>query len=119
MAEFMTKDELKILLWNFRDMQVQVEFWKKNGTGESLLCDKIMEIEKTVELLDTALKVLNTRERFIIESHLILQYTWPETVVRMTNHFGVNNSRSERTLKRIQSQALEKLLNFIKKVGEY
>ena len=75
------------------------------------------ETGKTVELLSAAMKILDERERFIITNHLVLHYTWPEIIEKMSECFGINNSRSERTLKRIQNRALEKMLLFIGKIN--
>lgn len=113
----MTTDELKNLLKDFREMETWYYFVVKQRNLENSASGEIGETGETVELLSAAMKILDERERFIITNHLVLHYTWPEIIAKMSECFGINNSRSERTLKRIQNRALEKMLLFIGKIN--
>lgn len=115
-TESMTKEELKELLRNFRDLQVQVQFIEKYKKDSELFYERNKKLEESIELVTAALEILNFREKFIIENHLILHYTWPETTLRFSDHFGSVNSRNERTLMRIQDRALRKMVSFIQKL---
>ena len=76
-----------------------------------------MKISKELLKGSTTLLVLNLlkeEHKFVIEKHLIQHYVWKETLELFEEKWGVMNSRSERTLKRMQSEGLEKILEFIK-----
>jgi hypothetical protein len=66
-----------------------------------------------IKVLKSAMSILTKKENFIIESHLILHNTWPETYDLFEERYGSKNSCSDRTLKRIQNKALKKMLDFI------
>lgn len=56
------------------------------------------------------LSLLNREERFLIQTHLIDGLDWAKTIVEHEKMWGVANGRSERTLKRIQAKAIEKIV---------
>ena len=57
------------------------------------------------------LSLLTTEERFIVQTHLVDGLDWARTVVEHEQKWGAINGRSERTLKRIQSKAIQRILN--------
>ena len=115
----MTTEQLKVLLRNFRTMQAQTQFLEIKGKDNREISDEAKKIKRELDILQAALECLDEKERFIIEKHLIGHYTWPEIVTRMIAVFGMDGSRSERTLKRIQNQSLTKMLSFIENLSHY
>ena len=71
-----------------------------------------------VRLIESAFSVLDKKELFIIENHLINHETWIATEKLMQDYFGLEYYRSDRTLKRMQNRALEKMVIFIKEVSD-
>ena len=113
----MTKEELKILLKDFRNIQEQLKYLKELPDGQDILQTTFAEKNKTVRLIECAFNVLDKKEQFIIENHLINHETWPETSQKVLTCFGTECFRSDRTLKRIQNRALEKMIIFIEEVS--
>lgn len=109
----MKKEELKNLLCNFRSVQAQLKYLG----NEYGIHAEFAEKEKTLRMIESALTILDDRERFIVENHLINHETWGETSKKLLSCFGAEYLRSDRTLKRIQNRALEKMLAFIKNVS--
>lgn len=64
-------------------------------------------------IIEETLNILSQNEKFIIETHLVYHHTWTETSKLFSESNGENCERSERTLKRIQSRALKKMVDFI------
>ena len=112
----MKKEELKSLLCSFRSMQAQLRYL---GSEYGVHKTAFEEKEKTFRMIESALTVLDERERFIIENHLLNHETWGETSKKLLSHFGAEYFRSDRTLKRIQNRALEKMLTFIEDVSMF
>ena len=115
----MTKDELKSQLRNLRNMQVQLEYLKKLLDDQNVLQTTLREKEGMIRLIESAVTTLDMKERFIIETHLINRETWLETSKKMLDCFGTEYLRSERTLKRLQNRALEKIIAFMEEVSIY
>ena len=113
----MTKEELKILLRDFRNIQAQLNYLKELSNDRTISQTTFHEKERMVRLIESALTVLDKRERFVIETHLINHETWTETSRKMQDCFGMECLRSDRTLKRIQNRALEKIITFMEEVS--
>lgn len=113
----MTKEELKILLHDFRTIQAQLNYLKESSNYRTISETTFYEKERMIRLIESALMALDKRERFIIETHLINQETWTETSQKMQDCFGIEYLRCDRTLKRIQNRALEKIITFMEKVS--
>ena len=54
MTESMTKEELKELLRNFRDLQVQVQFIEKYKKDSELFYERNKKLEESIELVTAA-----------------------------------------------------------------
>ncbi len=109
----MKECDLKSLLRNFQSIQIQVQYLKENNKETEKYKEKIF----IYNLLCSALDVLDEKERFIIETHIIKHYTWTETLDKWSLSFGLSYIRSDRTLKRMQNQALQKMIIFIESVS--
>ena len=114
----MTKEELKILLRDFRNMKAQIKYLNESSINRSNLQTIFEEKDRMVRLIESAYSVLDKKELFIIENHLINHETWIETEKLMQDYFGLEYYRSDRTLKRMQNRALEKMVIFIKEVSD-
>ena len=114
MLRKMTEIQLKKLLRQLHAAQIQ----------DSLL-EEYSEISKDssdnhsykgnaqFRIIEETLNILSRNERFVIETHLVYHHTWSETMMFFAEKSGPGCERSERTLKRIQSSALKKMVNFI------
>ena len=114
---FHEKEELKILLRDFRNMQAQLNYLKELSNDQTISQTTFHEKERMLRLIESALTVLDKRERFVIETHLMNQETWTETSRKLQDCFGMECLRSDRTLKRIQNRALEKIITFMEEVS--
>lgn len=113
----MTKEELKNLLRNFRNMQAQLKYLEELPNGQDILQTTFREKKRMIKLIECAFTILDKKEQFVIETHLINQETWAETSRKLQDCFGMECLRSDRTLKRIQNRALEKIITFMEEVS--
>lgn len=112
----MTETQIKNLIHTFQEKKAQVELLRE--------CADIYDNENVrqqyekkyfqIKVLTDMLSILSDEEKFVIETHLMRHHTWIETVKLFSEKYGKANEKSERTLKRIQSRALKKMINFIK-----
>lgn len=108
--------KLKDLLYNFKELKQQAAILKK--------CPDFSHDEKVqsdyhkkafqLTVLTSAVNILNEKEKFVIEMHLIRQMSWPEVTKLYEERYGTADSRSERTLKRMQKKAITKMEDFIR-----
>ena len=104
----MTKTDVKEMLVSYKQLSAKVEIWK-----ECLILSDNLEIKLQLKIINQCLGLLKEPHKFILETHLINQCIWSETIELFEQKWGVLNGRSERTLKRMQSQAIQEMLNFI------
>lgn len=71
------------------------------------LTEMLQRFEQKEALVNGWLEVLPTEERFVVQIHLIDGLDWARTIVEHEKKWGVENGRSERTLKRIQAKAIQ------------
>lgn len=62
-----------------------------------------------IKMVELWLTMLNPEERFIIETHTIGGLDWARTIIEHEMKWGKEQGRSDRTLKRIQAKAINKL----------
>lgn len=110
-----TENQLKQSLYTFKALQVQRKLLQEYPYPAVV---KDMELEYKSEfiqwnIITGSLTVLNEKERFVIENHLINQKTWSKTVQLFDKQWGIEDGRSQRTLMRIQQRALKKMTEFI------
>ena len=111
----MTKTDVKEILVSYKRLSAKVEIWK-----ECLVFSDDLEIKLECQKASLQLKIINQclgllkePHKFILETHLINQCIWSETTELFEQKWGIRNGRSERTLKRMQSEAIQEILNFI------
>lgn len=110
----MTETQLKKLLQQLHAAKIQASLLEEcsNCCKDN---DTILQYAKHLQLkiLTDTMNILSHNEKFVIESHLIYHHTWIETTKLFSEVYGKNCELSERTLKRIQSKALKKMVTFI------
>lgn len=74
-------------------------------------------VRKKLAAIRAWLLLLYEEERFVITRHLFDGFTWPMVVKDYEARWGVQDGKAERTLKRYQRTALQKIANFIEKNG--
>lgn len=110
----MTEIQLKKLLRQLHAARVEESLLEEClKTPESGSENLLRKENAPLRIIGETLNLLNRNERLIIETHLIHHHTWAETMSIFAEENGQGGERSERTLKRIQSGALKKMVNFI------
>ena len=117
----MNANQLKYLLRNFYTMQMKIEFIEKyaNKNNESIIKNTYYVNKRIVEMIKDVCNILEDEEKFIIQTHLICHHTWTETTEMFSKKFGYEKERSERTLKRFQNKAIQKMLVLINTTKEF
>lgn len=110
-----TEKQLKEILYTFKSLQVQRELLQEYTSLDVVLDNKSEYKNEFIQwdIIIGSLTVLNEKEQFVIENHLINQKTWSKTVQLFDKQWGIEDGRSERTLMRIQQRALKKMTEFI------
>ena len=80
----------------------------KNNPG--MLDRQYLELVDRRDAVEGWILLLPTEERFLIHTHLIQGLDWAKTLVEYEKMWGKLNCRSERTLKRIQSKAIDRIV---------
>jgi len=74
-------------------------------------------LQQKVAVIEAWLLMLTEEERFVVIKHLADQLSWPLILVEYQHRWGAEQARHERTLKRFQAQALEKVAAGIENWG--
>lgn len=114
----MTEERIKEWLRELEVRKTQIQIWimcldyegDKHNEYQKLVKQKLQ-----VELIEKALQILEEEEKLVIESHLIAKKNWNNTYKIYEDKWGMHNACSLRTLKRMQTRGLHKMLDFIKK----
>lgn len=75
--------------------------------------EKIQMLQKQVKTMDAWLGMMSREERFVVRKHLMEKLSWPYVQLEYASRWGKPQSRHERTLKRYQTRALERVSNTI------
>ncbi len=79
---------------------------------EEFMTDYI-QVAMDLEIAEASMGILSKREQEIVERHIIWKYTWNEIIEEYEKERGFENALSERSLKRIQENALRKIEDFL------
>lgn len=111
----MTEIQLKKILKDFNTMQktIQIQEHCLNTYMNPNIMHDCKKNKFIIKVITDVMDILSTTEIFIIKSHLINKNTWAETTELYSKAYGRNMAKSERTLKRMQSQAIKKMLEVI------
>lgn len=72
-------------------------------------------LKKQIALIEAWLSLLNDEEWFTVTKHLVDDLPWPLVVTEYEKRWGQMDSKSERTLKRFQARAINKIVAFVEK----
>lgn len=114
-AESLIEWELREILSTFLNKQAQVRVWQCCLAYEekSQLKNNLDKQMLQVNIIAQCISILNEMEKFVVENHLVYQKTWEETYILFERRWGAMNGRSIRTMKRMQSKAIQKMIEFI------
>ena len=112
----MTTVDVKNLLISYKELEAKLKIWEECFDFSSN-CHIEKEYQKLflqLDIMNQGLTLLKEQHKFVIETHLIQHYIWKETSIKFQKEWGLSCSRSERTLKRMQAEGIQEILNFIK-----
>lgn len=72
-------------------------------------------LKQQLDILQSWLGLLTEEERFVVEKHIIGQLAWPYVMIEYNWRWGRRLARDERSLKRYQARALNKIMTCIDK----
>lgn len=110
----MEENQIRKILKSYRHIESDIMALRVLCTNKATLEKKILQ----KHIIDSWLRSLNDFERWVVEIHLISGLIWPLVAIRFENKWGKEQARDERTLKRIQSKAIEKIKNNINLYNE-
>lgn len=109
------EEEIKKYIQSYRELKAKKEILEKIMQVEQKDSKheeyKVLEIK--IQIIVSCLQILEKNEREIVSWHLIERLKWNEIAVMCQEQSGAMPDYSERTLKRIQKNALQKIEYFI------
>lgn len=90
-------------------LQHEQEHW----IHHPILSERLKKLMIQRNNIEQWLRLLPREERFLVQTHLVDGLDWAKTIVEYEKRWGVSNGRSERTLKRIQAKAVDRIVAFI------
>lgn len=111
----MQSEEMKTLLGRYKELEFEKIILEQTLVDHEneKVNQRLEKIEAQMKIFDTLLGVLNTDESFIIQNRLILKRKWNDVIILYEETFGRENVKSERTLKQIQANAIDKIIRYI------
>lgn len=113
----MSEEQIKSFIKSYKTLKAKKEILDKIAETESSKDDiDIEDYNKTkikIQIIESALEILDKSEKEIVLLHLIENNKWNEIISRYEDQKGMEDSYSDRTFKRIQQSALQKIGEFI------
>lgn len=113
----MTYESTKKLLQSFSKLKVKLHilqnYLKTTHSPQAYIIEDYNKINFLTDSIEACFTILSEEENFIIDQHIIKHYTWKEVEQLYEKRWGKTNGRSERTLKRMQKNALKKITMYI------
>lgn len=113
----MSEEQIKSFIKSYKTLKAKKEILDKIAETESSKDDiDIEDYNKTkikIQIIESALEILDKSEKEIVLLHLIENNKWNEIISRYEAQKGMEGSYSDRTFKRIQQSALQKIEDFI------
>ena len=75
------------------------------------------KLQQKIDVIDSWVVLLSEEDRFVIEKHIFEQIAMPMVVVEYEARFGIQDGKCDRTLKRYQKRAINKIARFIESSG--
>ena len=113
----MLEEQIKSFIKSYKSLKAKKEILDKIAETASSKDDiDIEDYNKTkikIQIIESALEILDKSEKEIVLLHLIENNKWNEIISRYEDQKGMEDSYSDRTFKRIQQSALQKIEDFI------
>ena len=113
----MSEEQIKSFIKSYKTLKAKKEILDKIAETESSKDDiDIEDYNKTkikIQIIESALEILDKSEKEVVLLHLIENNKWNEIISRYEAQKGMEGSYSDRTFKRIQQSALQKIEDFI------
>ena len=113
----MSEEQIKSFIKSYKTLKAKKEILDKIAETASSKDDiDIEDYNKTkikIQIIESALEILDKSEKEIVLLHLIENNKWNEIISRYEAQKGMEGSYSDRTFKRIQQSALQKIEDFI------
>ncbi len=113
----MSEEQIKSFIKSYKSLKAKKEILDKIAETASAKDDiDIEDYNKTkikIQIIESALEILDKSEKEIVLLHLIENNKWNEIILRYEAQKGMEGSYSDRTFKRIQQSALQKIEDFI------
>ena len=113
----MSEEQIKSFIKSYKTLKAKKEILDKIAETASSKDDiDIEDYNKTkikIQIIESALEILDKSEKEVVLLHLIENNKWNEIISRYEDQKGMEDSYSDRTFKRIQQSALQKIGEFI------
>ena len=110
----MCPDMVKEIISQYRTLQGEYDMRTALYSDQTLDGEALI-LNRKLAVIEAWLRLLNEEERFVVQKHLVDQLPWPLLMVEYERQWGPSQARHNRTLKRFQSRALEKIAMKIEK----
>lgn len=116
----MTEEAVKRLLKSYSELKARKNILDKiqNYFHNADNHEEYSQIIVKIQIMESALEILKEDERKIVSWHLIDKIKWSEIEKMYEEEVGTELNYSERTFKRIQKNALQKMGAFLSQ-GEF
>ena len=113
----MLEEQIKSFIKSYKSLKAKKEILDKIAETASLKDDiDIEDYNKTkikMQIIESSLEILDKSEKEVVLLHLIENNKWNEIISIYEAQKGMEGSYSDRTFKRIQQSALQKIEDFI------
>lgn len=79
--------------------------------------EAIQTLRRKITIIESWLHILTEEERFTVTQHILVDLPWPLVVVEYEMRWGPKEAKAERTLKRFQKTAIDRIVRFIQRNG--
>ena len=114
MEKKMESNKIREIIRKYREIESDIMILKATQIASSA---KLEKYSKQKIIIEAWLNLLTDEERFVIENHLVAGTTITKLLLLYENKWGKIQARDERTLKRIQANAISKIRNNIECKG--
>lgn len=115
----MTEESIKEFIKSYPDLKAKrdildkIQIYSQNAEKD----EEYSRITIKIQIIESALEILKENEKKIVLWHLVDEKTWTEIEELHEERAGTKYNYSNRTLKRMQQNALKKMEAFLSKSG--
>lgn len=112
-------DETKVFLAKYKELEFEKAVLEQALAEQNDECilKRLKILATQIKTLEECFSILNSEELFVVEKHVLLNNTWKTVIELYEETFGQKNAKAERTLKRIQANAIKKIHTLIVKTN--